>query len=152
MQPHAPHPSDVQPAAPSGGDPCVAIAEDDTDLRRLIAQAIRGDGYHVAELRNGTELLEYMAATQLYGLRFPKPALIITDLQMPGFNGLEIIQGLKRARYWAPVILITAFGTHETHQRARHLGVHAVFDKPFDIDELRAEVHKVVPRSGPARH
>lgn len=135
----------------SSAAPCILLAEDDVSFRQLLAESIREDGYQVMELRNGTELIQYMASTLMFALRYPKPALIITDLSMPGFNGLEIIAALKRARLWTKSILITGFGSVETHSRARHLGVEAVFDKPFDIDELRVAVKKVVPLSPEAQ-
>jgi DNA-binding response OmpR family regulator len=127
--------------------PRVAWAEDDPAFRDLVADAIRADGYDVLALRNGTELLEYLAASQIYGLRYPEPSLVILDLMMPGFSGLELASGLRRARYSRPVILVTAFGTAETHREARRLGVTAVFDKPFDIDDLRTAVSLLAPIS-----
>ena len=144
MHPAAPSPL-PSPIGRSPKVPCIALAEDDPSFRQLIAQAIRAEGYEVVELRNGTELLEYVAATKLYGFRYAKPALIITDLRMPGFNGLEVIAGLRQARYRAPIILITAFGATETHARAYELGVIQVFDKPFDIDELCSTVSRMIP-------
>lgn len=125
--------------------PRVAWAEDDPAFRDLVARALRTAGYDVLELRNGTELLEYLAASQVYGMRYPAPSLVILDLMMPGFSGLELASGLRRARYSAPVILVTAFGTSDTHREARRLGVTAVFDKPFDLDDLRAAVSLLVP-------
>ena len=125
--------------------PGILLAEDDPELRSLIASQLRSAGYEVHEARNGGELIDFVANTLLFAARLAKPALIITDVRMPGLTGLEVIHGIQRARYGAPVIVITAFGSAETHERARELGALEVFDKPFDIDELVERVQEIVP-------
>jgi DNA-binding response OmpR family regulator len=70
-------------------------------------------------------------------------SLIITDVRMPGRDGLAILRGLRHYPWCPPFMLVTAFGDPETHAEARRLGATAVFDKPFDLDSLRVEVEKV---------
>jgi DNA-binding NtrC family response regulator len=70
---------------------------------------------------------------------------IVSDIRMPGTSGLAILEGLNECQSAMPVILITAFGDRDTHERARQLGVVAVFDKPFDMADLLAALHRVVP-------
>jgi DNA-binding response OmpR family regulator len=124
-------PEDAGPSPPIPTLPCptILLAEDDVELRRLIAGQLGSAGFDVCEAKNGGELIDFLA-------RIPCPDLLITDVRMPGISGLQVVQGLRRARRRIPVIVITAFGSEETHSLARALGAAEVFDKPLDIDEL----------------
>jgi DNA-binding NtrC family response regulator len=66
--------------------------------------------------------------------------LIISDVRMPGVSGLDVLATLRREDWSTPVILMTAFGDLETRAEARRLGAKALFDKPFDVDDLRTAV------------
>jgi two-component system, response regulator, stage 0 sporulation protein F len=115
----------------------VLIAEDDDEMREMLAMTLRRDGFDVMEARNGLELLDKVAPW-LSGKEPPTPIdVIVSDVQMPCFTGLEILEGLSEVRRRPAVILITAFGDHRTHATARRFGAAAVFDKPFDLDDLR---------------
>jgi len=126
------------------------LAEDDVELRSLLGSLLRSDGYEVVEVRNGSELLSYIAASLMYGARYVEPSLILTDVQMPGPSGLEVIHALKRTSYRAPLVVMTAFGTDETRRRARELGAAAVLDKPFELQTLRELVQNLAPIAAPA--
>lgn len=123
--------------------PRVLVAEDDREMRRLVVEALAQDGYDVAEVRDGVELLAQVGSSVLFGgfgsVREP-PDLIVTDVRMPGLTGLTVLEGLRRAGGAVPVVVITAFGDDETHRVARENGAVAVFDKPFDLDDLRTIV------------
>ena len=67
-------------------------------------------------------------------------AVVISDIRMPGFSGLDVLKHLRTADAHAPVVLITAFPTDETRRRAQELGAVALLDKPFDLEDL---VHAV---------
>lgn len=115
----------------------VLLAEDDEDQRAVLVAALKRDGFAVIEARNGLELLDHVAPW-LAGKAPPQPIdVIITDIQMPCFTGLEILEGLSELCSRPAVILITAFGDRRTHSLARALGAAAVFDKPLDLDALR---------------
>jgi two-component system response regulator (stage 0 sporulation protein F) len=115
----------------------ILIAEDDEDMRVLLATTLRHDGFVVTEARNGMELLDQIAPW-LEGKEPPEPIdVIVSDVQMPSFTGLEILAGLSEVRRRPAVILITGFGDPPTRAAAESLGAAAFFDKPFDIDELR---------------
>jgi two-component system, response regulator, stage 0 sporulation protein F len=116
----------------------VLIAEDDDDMRLMLATTLRCDGFEVSEARNGLELLDKVAPW-LGGKEPPAPIdVILSDVQMPCFTGLEILAGLSEVRRRPAVILMTAFGDARTHALARSLGAAALFDKPFDLDDLRS--------------
>ena len=117
--------------------PRVLIAEDNQELHRLLVTVLYEDGYHVEEVKTGFDLLARANRSSSAGQELD---LIVSDIRMPGMTGLEVLAGLRsphRPEVWStPVILITAFGDHETHAEAKRLGA-VLFDKPFDIDDLR---------------
>jgi DNA-binding response OmpR family regulator len=117
----------------------VLLAEDDDELRSMLASALRRRGFGVVEVKNGIALLE-----RLMDPGSPAFDLIVTDVRMPGLSGLEVI-GSAQPEGWinTPVILITAFGDAELHEEAGRLGA-LVLDKPFDIDELTAQAESLV--------
>ena len=134
----------LQEAAHYQSPPRLVIAEDDQILRELLANALRGDGYHVIEVADGSELLDTLGSALLKRTEEPID-LIISDVHMPHWNGLTILRHLRQADWsMMPFILITAFGDEEVYQEAKRIGVSAVFDKPFDIDDLRTAVMNIV--------
>jgi CheY-like chemotaxis protein len=122
--------------------PLVLLAEDDDELRKLLAYKLRRCGCEVLEARNGAQFAELVFEHIVEPLpdSFEPAALIITDQRMPGRTGLEVLTMLRGAHGDTPVIVISAFTDPATQRDARALGVAAVFDKPFDLDELTAEV------------
>jgi DNA-binding response OmpR family regulator len=121
----------------------VLLAEDDLEMRRLVAETLRRDGYDVLEAEDGGRLLVHLTSQN----QRPEPEvdLIISDIRMPIYTGLEVLARLRDARWTVPVILMTAFGDSETRARAEALGA-VVFDKPFALDDLRTAVVNLVPR------
>ncbi len=110
------------------------LAEDDLEMRRLLATRLRRLGFEVVEVADGWQLLELAMAGATDGS--PSVGLVISDVRMPGLTGLEVLARLRRSAYPAPVILVTAFGDRATHAEATRLGAAAVLDKPFELDEL----------------
>jgi two-component system, response regulator, stage 0 sporulation protein F len=130
----------------------VLLAEDEEDLREFLAIELSKDGYEVVAVRDGTELLDYLGSVHLQEGSARPVDLIISDIQMPGWTGLQILQGIRTREWAAPIILITGFGTDEVRREAHRLGVTAFFDKPFNVDDLRTAVLNVLPlRTGPPR-
>ncbi|MBU8897936.1 response regulator [Corallococcus sp. H22C18031201] len=127
-------------------DPRVLIAEDDTQMRRLMAEALGRHGCDILEARDGRELIEMLVRGRA-GVEQVVPDLIITDVRMPGCTGLEVLSRLRRVDWATPVILITAFGDEATHLEARRLGAAFTFDKPFDLDALCDAVRTLTGQS-----
>jgi CheY-like chemotaxis protein len=138
-----------QSAAQPSNDPCtlpiprILIAEDDFEMRRLLSSSLHKDGYEVVEAANGAEMLAELSAGLTYAAPFGFD-LIISDIRMPGATGLEALAGLRTCLAPPPVILITAFGDEATHAEAERLGAIALFDKPFEIDQIRAFVRRTL--------
>ena len=116
------------------------IAEDDRAFRSLLAANLRDDGYEVEEVCDGHELLRRLAAVIDGGTGAREPRLVIADVHMPNVGGLDALRWVRDRAIDLPFIMITAFGSRTIHARAELLGAYAVFDKPFDVDDLRTAV------------
>lgn len=116
--------------------PRILLADDHEDLRSLLAVVLRRDGYEVIEAEDGMALIESVRTC------WPMDA-IVTDLRMPGISGFEVMEALRSISCKVPVVVITAFGDAATHAEARRLGAAAVFDKPFEVDDLRIALAKL---------
>jgi CheY-like chemotaxis protein len=120
--------------------PRVLLAEDDDDIRWGLAELLMKRRCVVFEAKNGTQLLDYLASSMLLSKMRPIPDVIVSDIRMPGFNGLSILEGLRGAGWMTSFILLTAFGDTATRERALAMGATAFFDKPIDLDRLEEEV------------
>jgi CheY-like chemotaxis protein len=120
------------------------LAEDDDELRWALADLLRRGGYDVEAVANGAKLVDELAACLLPGGR--PPDVIVTDIRMPAFNGLRVLEGFRAAGWSTPFILITAFGDDALRARAERAGATALLEKPFLPEELEAIVrHAVSP-------
>jgi CheY-like chemotaxis protein len=120
--------------------PRVLIAEDDEEIRWGLAELLESRGCVVFEAQNGTQLLDYLASSMLLSKLRPIPDVIVSDIRMPGFNGLSILEGLRGAGWMTAFILLTAFGDEATRERALAMGATAFLDKPIDLERLEDEV------------
>jgi len=73
--------------------------------------------------------------------------LILSDINMPGMTGLELLPKAKAARPDVPVIMITAYGDAETKRKALENGAEALFTKPIDFEALRSEIDTHVQKA-----
>jgi DNA-binding response OmpR family regulator len=128
----------------TGPVPKILIAEDDAEMRTLLTLFLEKAGYGVLSCSNGTDLVRHIC-TLFSPIGREEIALVITDIRMPGFTGLEILRELHGYMGFPPIILITAFGDETIHAQAKRYGATAIFDKPFDIDHLLAKVQEIVP-------
>jgi CheY-like chemotaxis protein len=125
--------------------PRVIIAEDEPDVRQLVAVALRGLGYEIIEARSGGELLDQLGDGLLSGDPAARPDIIISDIRMPGLTGMEILAGLRQAEWPTVIVLMTAYADRHTREEAARLGANAFFEKPFDIDDLMTAVVNMTP-------
>jgi nitrogen regulation protein NR(I) len=115
----------------------VLIADDKASMREMLTQAMEAKGFEVVAVADGNA-----AVTQAeHGVD-----LVITDLRMPGKDGLEVLQGVRRASPDTEVIVMTAFGTVENAVEAMRLGAFDYILKPFSIDELELKVDRALDR------
>jgi DNA-binding NtrC family response regulator len=128
----------------------VLLVEDDDEMRGLLKSILHADGYDVVEAATGREGVSCIYDAWGVGGRSARHLdLIISDVRMPGWGGLDLLDVVRRVRMGIPVLLITAFGAPETHQEAARLGAGAVLDKPFALDTFRSTVALML-QHGPA--
>jgi DNA-binding response OmpR family regulator len=125
----------------------ILLAEDDDEMRKLLSDALRDEGYAVEEVRDGNELMARVRSAILQWDGRAPVDLVISDIRMPGCSGLDVLRSLRDEDWSVPVILITAFGDEDTHRTAREYGATMVLDKPFEMGDLCAAASfLVLPR------
>jgi len=113
--------------------PAIWVAEDNEDIRTSVAEYLRELGFCVHEFANGTEMANAVWEVVELGGCYEAPGLILSDLRLPGCDGLALTEMVRRTNWATPVVLMTAFGDREVYREADRLGVVAVLDKPFDL-------------------
>jgi CheY-like chemotaxis protein len=101
----------------------VLVVDDDAVVGRSINRVLSGEGYQVRETMSGPEALEELDHHQY--------DLVLTDIRMPGMDGLEVTSRMKKSHPEVPVVIITGYGTEASEQKARELGVSAFLRKPL---------------------
>src|SRR6266550_4965399 len=118
----------------------VLLVDDDPDLLKLISLRLSSAGYRVRTADSGETALAALAVT--------RPAAVITDLKMPGIDGLALFDAIHRQHPALPVIILTAHGTIPEAVFATQRGVFGFLTKPFDSQELLQKVAAAVRLSG----
>ena len=124
----------------------VLVVDDEPDVEMLFRQQfrhdLRADRFIMEFARSGETALQRMAdATDVSII------LILSDINIPGMTGLELLPKAKAARPDVPVIMITAYGDAETKRKALEGGAEALFTKPIDFRALRSEIDTRVERA-----
>jgi DNA-binding NtrC family response regulator len=114
--------------------PAILIVEDEPKMLRLLELNLTEEGYTTHTAAN--------AETGLNTLRQEKIDLVVTDLKLPGMDGLEFLQAVKRTDARIPVIVMTAYGTVETAVEAMKAGASDYVLKPFSLEEMKLIVRK----------
>ena len=115
------------------------LVDDSKTMRLLIQRAIRQAGYRdlmVCEAENGTEALEK--------LRTWKPSLILSDWNMPGMSGIDLLKKLHEENDRTPFGFITSEGTKKLRDIAINHGASFIIVKPFSVDELQAALDPIL--------
>jgi len=121
----------------------ILLAEDDAGLRMSLTFVLKNKGYRITQAVDGGEALELLA--ELRG-RGEDVDAVITDIQMPGMNGMELIRRLKQEGTGLPVIVITGHGDKEMLIELLRLGCDDYLSKPFEPDEVLQKVHEVLEK------
>jgi CheY-like chemotaxis protein len=119
------------------------LAEDDGAFRYLLASELRKDGYEVVAVSNGVGLIDILGDSLSRDGSLARFDLVLSDLRMPGWPGLEALAKFGHSPGMPPFILFTAFGDEKIHKRALDIGALTLLDKPFDLDYLRELVAQV---------
>ena len=125
---------------------CILVVDDEPDVEALFRQQFRRD------LRAGRFAMEFaqsapMALQRITNAGAESLILILSDINMPGMSGLELLPEAKAVRPDVPIIMITAYGDAETKRRALANGAEALLTKPIDFGTLRSEIDSRVERA-----
>lgn len=128
----------------------ILVIEDDAEMRRLLDHNLTRAGYAVVTARSGGEAIDWLGLSVFDGSLENTPALIVSDLRLPDFSGLDLLDAMVATLEDVPVILITGFPSPETSREAFELGAARVLEKPFEMDALRSAIVEVLrARRGP---
>jgi CheY-like chemotaxis protein len=126
----------------------ILVVDDEPDVADLFRQQFR------KELRASRFVMEFAlsAADALERVRAAeaKLVLILSDINMPGMSGLDMLPHARLERPDVPVIMITAYGDDETRRKAAEAGAAGLFTKPIDFPELRGEIGRRLDAAGPS--
>ncbi|MDD2733608.1 MAG: sigma-54 dependent transcriptional regulator [Desulfuromonadaceae bacterium] len=120
--------------------PKILVIDDDASLRRVLEYNLQEEGYEVLAASSGEEGLYFFGQLQ--------PNLVITDMNMPGMDGLMVLKSIKERSPETLVIIITAFGTIDVAVEAMKAGAYDYITKPFNRDALKLTVSKALQFSG----
>jgi CheY-like chemotaxis protein len=124
----------------------VLVVDDEPDVEMLFRQQFRRD------LRSGRFMMEFAQSGHIALQRINDAdgvslILILSDINMPGMTGLELLPKARAVRPDVPVIMITAYGDVETRRKALEAGAEALLTKPIDFMTLRSEIDTRIERA-----
>ena len=114
----------------------ILVVDDDRNSRESLGRALRRDGYEILVAENGKVALEVAREHEV--------DLVLTDLKMPGLDGLDFLEGLRVVRPDVPAILISAYASVDTAVKAVRRGVSDVLEKPIRLRDVRRAIKRVV--------
>ncbi|HWK81401.1 MAG TPA: sigma-54 dependent transcriptional regulator [Thermomicrobiales bacterium] len=118
----------------------VLIADDDDSIRSVLRELLEDEGYDVAEVASGQEVIAALSAP-----KGERPDLVLMDVRMPDKTGMDVLQDLRGASRGAtdlPIVVMTAYGTSNIAIEAMRLGAYDYLTKPFDLDDVLLTVQR----------
>ncbi len=116
----------------------IVVIDDEVNAATALCTILKEDGYDVAWAHDGTSGLSIIEQTDA--------DLVLTDLRMPGMDGLELLKQLKKSRPQTMVILMTAYGTVKNAVRAMKSGAEDYLSKPLDVEELEVVLERALEK------
>lgn len=116
----------------------ILIVDDEPSIRKVLAAQLKRFGFDVTAAHNGQEAVEFLSQEVFH--------LVISDLRMPGLDGMGLLEWCCEEQPGLPIILITAHGTVATAVEALKRGACDYISKPFDRDELHQAIQKALAR------
>lgn len=114
----------------------ILIVDDDPDILRLMSMRLRAAGYETISVSNGEAALAHIALNS--------PDLVITDLRMPGMDGMTLFKAIQSSKPHLPVIIVTAHGSEAEALNAIQRGVFDFLTKPFDNKYLLQQIESAL--------
>lgn len=114
----------------------VLIIDDEPGVCEILRKVLSKEGYQVKTALNGNEALALMKSERLH--------VALLDIKMPGMDGIEVLDNIRKISPETVVIILTAYGTLETARQALMLGAYDYITKPFDNDFVKAMVKEAL--------
>jgi DNA-binding NtrC family response regulator len=114
----------------------ILVVDDEEGARDLFNTILTDEGYDVSLAGGGEEALDFFKNSPFN--------LVITDIKMPGMDGLQLLQEIRKMGSKTDVIMVTAYGEVESYLKAMSLGAAEYINKPIRIKELKRIVHKIL--------
>ena len=120
----------------------ILVVDDEPDVAELFRQRFR------RETRQGTYVIHYAASgaealDRLASEIEPTLLAVLSDINMPEMDGLELLARIKERYPGVPVMMVTAYGDDERRRRAAHYGAAEFITKPVDFDQLKAQLRQL---------
>ncbi len=122
----------------------ILIVDDESRFRFSLGLILKSHGFIVLEAEHGGQALEILADNTL---RDNEVDLVITDIKMPGFDGLELIKNIIDRKYSTQIIVMTGYGNRQTMESLKNMGCTRVVHKPFDQSDLMNMIHAAMKSS-----
>ena len=116
----------------------IVVIDDEVNAASALETLLREDGYEVSRANDGGSGLQLLEKTEA--------DVVLTDLRMPGMDGIELLARIKEIRPETLVILMTAYGTVKTAVKAMKLGAEDYLGKPIDVEELEVVLQRAVEK------
>lgn len=116
----------------------ILIVDDEENARMGLSELLAQEGYGVDAVADGNDALEYLSRKNA--------SLVITDIRMPGMDGMSFLRELNRRFPETDVIMMTAYGGVESYLEAMNLGAFEYINKPIRLDELKSVMKKIFNR------
>ncbi len=126
------------PADPATTPPRVLIADDEPDVRALLHEVCVGRGFETTLVEDGCSAIDAMRQSGPFDV-------VISDIQMPGADGFDVLDAARTMAPDCPVVLITGYGTAETRERALAAGASALLVKPASILVIGSLLDRLTP-------
>jgi two-component system response regulator PilR (NtrC family) len=116
----------------------IIVVDDEKSMRDFLEIMLAKEGYDVRTFPTGAPALDYCRENRV--------DLVITDMKMPGMDGVELLRELKSLNPDAPVIMVTAYASVDTAIDAMKAGAYDYFTKPFKVDEVKLHIARALDR------
>lgn len=118
--------------------PVVLVVDDHAAARQSVVDVLSMSGYEAEACSSGAEALNRLSHREY--------SVVVTDLQMPGMSGLDLIREIERRRFNVQVLMVTAHASIGTAVEAMQLGAFDYLEKPYDVDRLENSVRRAIER------
>jgi len=114
----------------------ILVVDDEPFSRQTLSECLRAMNYHVFEADGGRQAME--------SLRQDEPDVVISDMVMPGMDGLQLLKEAKALRADVPFVMVTGFPSHSTAVKVKQQGASDFLAKPFTTEDLIRRVNRAL--------